>query len=136
MKKLLSILMLSILTFAFANATTSEDVKEKSKEAAASAVDYSKEQKEKIQAEMEESLETMKVKLAELKVQAQKKAGSAKDAAKSEIADLEKSQKQLSHRLDKFKKSSGKAWGHMKAGFSEAFEKLSEAYDKAKENYK
>lgn len=132
----MSILVLSTFAFTAVHATTTEEVKEKTKEAAASAVDYSKEQKEKVQAEMEESLAAMKVKIAELKVQAQKKAGSAKTAAKNEISDLEKSQKQLSTRLNKFKKSSGKAWDNMKIGFNDAFKKLSEAYDKAKENYK
>ncbi len=136
MKKFFTILILGTFAFSMANATTSEEVKEKTKEAAASAVDYSKEQKEKIQAEMEESLAAMKVKIAELKEQASKKAGSAKSATKNEIADLEKKQKQASIRLDKFKKSSGKAWENMKTGFNDAFKKLSEAYDKAKENYK
>lgn len=136
MKPIIKIFVLSIFASSIAFATTSEEVKEKTKDAAASALDFSKERKEIVQREMEESLATMKEKIAELKVVADRKVGAAKKSATQEVANLEKSQAALSARLNKFKKSSGKAWKNMKAGFNDAFRKLSEAYDKAKDDYK
>jgi hypothetical protein len=117
-------------------ATTAEDVKQKSKDAASAAANYTVEQKEMAQKEMEKSLTSLKKQIVELKAEASKKTDSANAQARQQIAQLEKKQKELSTKMEKLKKSSGKAWDDMKAGMSEAIKKLSDAYDKAKEDFK
>ncbi len=116
-------------------ATTSADVKQKSKEALETAADYSKEQKEQVQKNMEKSLNSLKEEIAELKVKAANKVGEAKETSDEQIEALQARQKELSKKLTEFKNSSGKAWTEMKNGMSAAIKKLSESYDKAKKEY-
>ena len=135
MKSLLvSILVLALSSFSFA--TTKEDVQQKTADAASAAVDYSKEQKEQFQKDMEGKLSDLKQEIAEMKEAASKKTGAAKTEMKEQIASLEKKQDGIKKDLSKMKKSSGKAWAEMKTGMSKAWDSLADSYKKAKAEFK
>ncbi|MGE5085601.1 MAG: hypothetical protein ACM3MG_04825, partial [Bacillota bacterium] len=77
MKSILVALMaLSLTPSAFA--TTKEEVKHKTSEAADAAVNYSKEQKEQFQKDMQANLDDLKKEIADLKKSASEKTGDAK----------------------------------------------------------
>lgn len=130
-----SSLILSLQVFAN-ESVTKEEVKQKTVEAASAAVQYTKEQKEAAQKEMEANLDALKKQIAELKASANKKSGDVKKDLKEQAAALELKQKNLRKELNQLKRSTGRAWDDMKTGMSEAIQKLSESYEKAKENFK
>lgn len=134
MKSLISFLIVLGLA-PFAGATGSDDVKRDAKKAASTAVDYTAEQKAKVQKDMEDSLQAMNKKIAELRVDADKKGDSLKAGAKEKIAELEKKQAELEAELAKMKASSGRAWNEMKKGMSAALKSLSDSYKKAKDQF-
>lgn len=134
MKNLISVLI--VLGFVpFAYATSSEDVKRDTKKAASTAADYTAEQKAKVQKDMEDSLDSMNKKIAELRVEADKKGDAVKAGTKEQIASLEKKQAELEVELSKMKASSGRAWSEMKKGMSAAMKNLSDSYKKAKDQF-
>lgn len=134
----MKILILSafILTCNLSFATTSEEVKIKTKEAASAAADYSVEQKEKFQKDMETKMADLKKEIAELNKKVSQKTGDAKTTMQAQIKALEVRQENLKKDLSKLKKSSGNAWTEMKVGVSKAWDSLSESYYKAKAEFK
>ncbi|UOF00763.1 sll1863 family stress response protein [Bdellovibrio reynosensis] len=124
------------LTFSFsALATTKEEVSEKTKAAAIAAADYSVEQKEQFQKDMEVKLQDLKSEIADLKKSASEKSGKVKAGMKEKIAALESKQDEMKKDLAKLKKSSGKAWTEMKSGMNAAWDSLSKSYAKAKSEF-
>lgn len=123
-------------TCGFAYATTSEEVSTKTKEAAAAAADYTKEQKDQFQKDMEAKLADIKKEIAELSEKAAKKTGETKNEMRAQVKALETRQEVLKKDLAKLKKSSGNAWVEMKTGVSKAWDNLTESYDKAKAEFK
>ncbi|WP_413585481.1 hypothetical protein [Bdellovibrio sp. HCB274] len=128
-------LFIVLASFQPAFATTTEEVKQKTSDAAASAMNYSKEQKDAFQKEMEANLAEMKNEINALKKAAAEKSGDAKKEMNGQINNLEKKQATMSKDLAQLKKSSGKAWGHMKDGMSKAWDSISDSYSKAKAEY-
>lgn len=124
------------LSWDLAFATTSEEVTTKTKEAASAAVEYSKEQKEQFQKDMEAKLSEIKKEIAELNEQVSAKTGEAKAEMKAQVKNLEIRQQVLKKDLTKLKKSTGNAWSEMRAGVSKAWDALAESYDKAKAEFK
>lgn len=132
-------LILSVITLSFALpafASKKEEVKQKTAEAASAVVDYSKEQKEQFQKEMEDNLAAINTEIVELKSHVSEASGDAKKELNEKIAALESKQAELSKNLAKLKKSSGKAWTEMKTGVSKAWDVLSDSYKKAKAEFK
>lgn len=123
-----------VLSFS-AFATTKEEVADKTKAAATAAADYSAEQKEQFQKDMEHNLQELKSEISELKKSASEKSGKVKAGMKEKIAALEAKQADMKNDLAKLKKSSGKAWSEMKSGMSKAWGSLSESYAKAKSEF-
>lgn len=128
-----SIFTLSISLSSFA--TSKEEVQQKAGAAADAAVEYSKEQKEQFQKDMEVKLDELKKETADLKKSASEKTGKAKEEMKEQIKSLEKKQDEMKKDLAKLKKSSGKAWTEMKSGMSKAWDSLTESYKKAKAEF-
>lgn len=132
-------LVVSLLTLTFTCqtlATSKEEVKEKTVEAAVAVADYSKEQKEQFQKEMEVKLEDLNVEIKALKAKVSETSGDAKKEMKEQISSLESKQAEMKKDLAKLKKSSGKAWSEMKSGVSKAWNVLSDSYQKAKAEFK
>jgi peptidoglycan hydrolase CwlO-like protein len=134
MKKIILAAVLSAFSVQ-AFATSGEDVKHDAKKAASTAGDYTVEQKEKVQKDMEDSLASMKKEIADLKAQADKKGTEVQKGTQEKIAMLEKKEIELEGRMAKFKASSGRAWDHMKNGMSSAMKELSKSYGKAKAQF-
>lgn len=132
----LTLLAAFVFTCGLAHATTSEEVKTKTKEAATAAADYTKEQKEQFQKDMEAKLADIKQEISELSAKAAKKTGETKSEMRAQVKALETRQEVLKKDLAKLKKSSGNAWVEMKAGVSKAWDSLAESYDKAKAEFK
>lgn len=130
----LPVIVLSFTVSAFAS--KKEEVKQKTAEAAAAVVDYSKEQKEQFQKEMEDNLAAINKEIAELKSHVSDVSGEAQKELNEKITALESKQSELSQRLAKLKKSSGKAWSEMKSGVTKAWDALSGSYKKAKAEFK
>lgn len=116
-------------------ATSAEDVKQDSKKALATAGEFTAEQKEKVQNEMQASLDSMKREISELRAEADRKGAEVKKGTQEKIAALEKKQNELEQKMTKFKASSGRAWDHMKKGLNSAMEELSKSYQKAKAQF-
>ncbi|MFS4458598.1 hypothetical protein [Bdellovibrio sp. HCB2-146] len=123
------------LSFNSAFATTATDVSNKTKEAASAAADYTVEQKEAFQKDMDAKLTTLKSEIALLKKQASEKTGEAKKSMNEKIAAMEQKQAEMKADLAKLKKSSGAAWSQMKSGMSKAWDSLSDSYTKAKAEF-
>jgi hypothetical protein len=117
-------------------AADSTEVKQKASETVDAATEYTKAQKEEIQKGMEKNLNAMADEIKELKKQAKKATGSAKDEMNTQITGMETKQGELKADLARLKKSSGKAWSELKSGMSAAMDKLSESYSKAKKEFK
>lgn len=132
-------LVLSILTLIFSNqslATTKEDIKQKATETVSTVADYSKEQKEEFQKDMEAKLSDLGAEISQLKSTVSETSGEAKKDLNEKIAALEAKQSEVKKDLAKLKKSSGKAWSEMKTGVSKAWDALSDSYKKAKAEFK
>ena len=130
---LVALIALSLTPSVFA--TTKEEVKQKTAEAADAAANYSKEQKEQFQKDMQTNLDDIKKEIADLKKVASEKTGDAKKEMNEQIATLEKKQDEMSKDLSKLKKSTGRAWDQMKTGMNKAWDSLSDSYKKAKAEY-
>jgi leucyl aminopeptidase (aminopeptidase T) len=131
----LSIFALTLLFSPVLFATTAKDVKTKTTEAAEAAADYSVEQKEAFQQNMQKEMDEMSAEIARMKSVASQKTGAAKADMKEKIEALEKKQAEFQKDFRKLKKSSGKAWSEMKSGMSAAWGKVSESYKKAKAEF-
>ncbi len=59
----------------------------------------------------------------------------AREKARSTMRSLRKQRIELAESFGSWKNSSANAWEHMKEGFSEAYQKLNDAWDKAKTEF-
>lgn len=110
-------------------------VKQKASETIDAAADYTKEQKEEIQKSLDKNLTALSKEIDALKKDAKNSSGKAKEEMNLQIANLESTRTELRKDLAKMKKSSGRAWAELKAGTSEAMDKLSESFSKAKKEF-
>ncbi len=122
----------AILFSVYSDATTKEDVGNKASEAAAAAVSYTQEQKEEFQKSMEQKLEELNTQISDLKEASAKKGTQARKETQKTIAALEAKKETMKKDLAQLKTRTGKAWGEMKSGMSQAWDSLKESYDKAK----
>ena len=135
MKKLI-LTMTALLIPAVLLAATAEEVKQKTNEAVSTASEYTKEQKDKFQADMRMKLDNMKKDISKMKHDASKKSAAAKQDLREEITKLEKKESDMKQSLAKLEKSSGKAWDEMKEGMSKSWDDLSNSYESAKQKFK
>jgi biopolymer transport protein ExbD len=118
---------------------TSQDVKNKAKEAIETAKTYTLQQKEEYQKQMEARLQELDREIRELQAGAQSKATALKEESKAQfdqaLEELRNKQQAAADKLDKLKSSSGKAWEDMKSGMDSAMGDLSKAFDKARSHF-
>ena len=130
------LISLTVLFSISAFATTSQEVKQKTSEAATAAADYTKEQKDQFEKDMKAKYAELQTEIASMKKQASEATGSAKKEMDAQIATLEKKQSDMKSDLRKLGKSSGAAWAEMKIGVSKAWDSLASSYQNAKTKFK
>ncbi len=126
------ILVIAILFSVHSFATTKEEVGNKASEAATAVASYTKEQKEEFQKGMEQKLEELNTKISDLKKASAEKGAQARKETQKTIAALEAKKETMKKDLAQLKTRTGKAWGEMRSGMSQAWDSLKESYDKAK----
>lgn len=130
------VVVLILITGNYSYSITANEVKIKAKEAVNSATEYTVEQKEFFQKEMDENLATLKLELKNLKAKAVLVQGEAQVSTNKKIKELEAKENELHAKMKNLKKSSGRAWIKMKEGMSSAWNKVKEAVSEAKAEMK
>lgn len=113
-------------------AVTKQEVGEKTKDAAQTAWQYTKDQKNQVQEDLEQRIRDLKSQISDLK---SRSSSAVRADWNKSIDSLEKQQRSLEGKLSRLKKSTGKAWADMRKGVDEAVSKLTEAYEDAKNNF-
>lgn len=108
-----------------------EDVKEKSGEALEGLAEYTEQQKEVFQQEIQDQIESFDKKINNLQENAANLQGEAKQELNEKIARLEAMKKNAGEKLESLKGKSGEAWAEMKEGISDSITELQQAYDDA-----
>ena len=127
-------IVIGFIYYSYSN--TKEAVQSKATEAAVAVSDYSNEQKEIFQKEMEGKLGDLEEEIVQLEKLNAQKSKNARNDIEQQLNLLENKRADLSHDLEKLKKSSGKAWIEMKGGVGKAWETLSVSFEKAKNEFK
>lgn len=112
-----------------------EMMQKKTTEAVDATTEYTIEQKEAFQKNMEEKLTIVKDEISELKKTIVTKSEATQKTMKSQIANLEEKEAKLQKDLSKLRNKTGKAWSHMKNGLSTAWDDFTTSYEKAKNEY-
>jgi uncharacterized protein YukE len=116
--------------------TTSEDVTQKTHEALETLKAYMVEKKSDAVAYGKTLLAKMDAEIEELQNKAAGATGDAKAAYQEAIEDLKQKRAEAAKKLDALGHASAESWDDAKAGFSEAYKALYEAYRKALANFK
>jgi predicted RNase H-like nuclease (RuvC/YqgF family) len=114
---------------------TSEDVKKETEEAYQTAVEYTAQQKEEIQAEMRRKLDDYKQKIEQLRSETETLSAEAKAEVKRRLEELRTKQQAAEQKLSQLKSSSGKAWNDIKQGLDRAVDDLEQAYKNARSQF-
>lgn len=114
---------------------TSEDVKKETEEAYQTAVEYTAQQKEEIQAEMRRKLDDYKQKIEQLRAETETLSAEAKAEVKRRLEELRTKQQAAEQKLSQLKSSSGKAWNDIKQGLDRAVDDLEQAYKNARSQF-
>ncbi len=91
--------------------------------------------KEQVEQNLEEELQALDRKMANLSERIQEAEGDAKARLNEEWAELEPQRKKARARLDELKQASGAAWEDLKAGAQSAFAELRKGVDQASEHF-
>lgn len=94
-----------------------------------------KETDKQLQKQLEENYAQLKTDILVLKNQAVNATGVVKRDLLTQIDNLEKDQKKLDKKIKKLKVATGKAWGEIQKGASEAYEELRTSFKKASAAY-
>lgn len=124
-----------LASFFVVSVASAESVGQKVGGAIDASVEYTKEKKEAVQKELEESLQDVEGKIGDLKKSAKEAKGELKKDLDSQIVSLEKDKEAVKQKLKDLKKSSGNAWTEMKDGASKALSTLKASWQKAKDKF-
>ena len=114
---------------------SSGDVKKETKEAYETAAEYTKQQKEEFQREMQAKLDEYRKIIYELRVETEEMSAQVKANMNRHIEDLEAKRKAAEEKLAQLKSSSGKAWAEIKKGLDQAVNDLDQAYENASSQF-
>ncbi|MDF2177157.1 hypothetical protein P2G88_02720 [Aliiglaciecola sp. CAU 1673] len=116
-----------------------EEVRKETEELMQAIKAYSAEQKEQAIAKTAEALEKLDERIDKLDKQLAEQWQDLDESTRQErqafLDKLKVQRAELADWLAKMKDSSSGAWGELKAGFADAYEKLAEAWEKAKEKF-
>ncbi|HCO26326.1 MAG: hypothetical protein CME31_00540 [Gimesia sp.] len=115
---------------------TGEDVKQKIGEAADTAKEFTKQKRDEYAKQLDQQLEGLDEKIAELETKGAKLKDDAKVEWNKKLEDLKSKRGKLSEKLKEFNASSSEAWEGLKKDLDIAWGNLKEAYDKTAEEVK
>ncbi len=110
---------------------TAKEAAQEVKEAASTAAQYVRQEKDEFVMSAEKSMDELKANLAELTNKAQAASGDTKAKLEQQIKTLEGKWDAAQVKLGEIKNASGEAWKEMQQGVSEAIADLKRAYDDA-----
>ncbi len=114
---------------------TGEDVRHQLRQAADTAVEYSKQKAGEIQQTLEKRLSQANDEIAELEKKLTELSGEAKVRAEEELEKLRGKRDELRKKVDNLGEASGKAWQELKAGVDSAWKDLKSAVDNASQQF-
>jgi hypothetical protein len=91
--------------------------------------------KKQVEQNLEDELQKLDRKMADLAERIQNAEGKAKDRLQEEWDELEPQRKKARERLDALKQASGAAWEDLKAGAQSAFAELRQGVNRASEHF-
>lgn len=115
---------------------TTEDVKKEVGEAFETAAEFTQQQKEEYQREVERRIMEIDSKLQDIETRADMLKEEARNELNKEIENLEKKKADAKQKLAQLKSATGTAWEDIKTGLDKAFEDMDEAYQKAISRFK
>lgn len=118
---------------------TSQDVKAETKEMIKTLQQYTIEQRDKAMKEAEQAMDTIDKRIDKLESRVDsnwdKMTQAAREEARANLKAMRQQRNELSEWYGSFKNSSADAWEEMKKGFSDAYQALSDSWEKAKSEY-
>ncbi|PWU21248.1 MAG: hypothetical protein C5B49_02955 [Bdellovibrio sp.] len=105
--------------------TTGTEVKQKTQDAANTAIEYTKEQRDAFIQTMDNHLNTARNQLKQLQE-------TATNVTTSQVNEIERQQKSFEAELKRLKGSSGQAWSKLQSGVSNAWEQLEKSFSDAR----
>lgn len=119
--------------------STVEGIKHESKELLQAMENYGEKQKTKAVAMVDENLERLDARIEYLERRLSEEWGELSQEARTEISDqlmaLRKERIAVAEWYGSLKQDTGEAWNELKAGFSESYEALSQAWEEAEESF-
>lgn len=121
------------------DAVTAQDVKKETKELIDTLQQYTVEQRDQAVKEAEQALKKLDGRIDELETRVDNNwdnmTHAARQKARANLKALRKQRNELAEWYGSFKNSSASAWDHMKKGFSDAYQALSDSWEKANSEY-
>jgi TolA-binding protein len=110
-------------------------VREEARELVAALSDYGREQREEVTARLEDTLDDVDARIAELERQMRQGMDDASDTAKREtqeaLDDLQARRRDLADRLQDLEQASAEAWDDVRSRTAEALERVAQALENA-----
>jgi DNA repair exonuclease SbcCD ATPase subunit len=140
---MIAVMMLFFVTTSQSKAgngtVTSKDVKSETKEMISTLQQYTIEQRDQAMKEAEQAMDTVDERIDALESSVDKNwdkmTQAAREEARANLKALRQQRNDLSEWYGSFKNSSADAWEQMKKGFSDAYQELSDSWEKAKSEY-
>lgn len=118
---------------------TAQDVKKETKELINTLKQYTAEQREQAVGETEKALKKLDVRIDELETRVDnnwdKMTQAARQKARDNLKALRQQRNELAEWYGSLKISSVDAWEQMKKGFTDAYQSMSDSWEKAKSEY-
>ena len=119
--------------------TTAQEVRQEVKEAVETIQSYSGDQRDEALKKVREALDDLDTRIENLETRMDNKweqmDQAAREKAESTLKSLRKKRNELAEWYGGMQHSSAKAWEHVKKGFLKSYEALSNAYEKAVEEF-
>jgi hypothetical protein len=107
---------------------SSQDVKKEAQEAAGTAAQYAKQERDEFVKNAQKELDALGARVDEFKKQAQEATGDAKTKLDQQLKNLQEEQQVAEKKLADLKAASGNAWEDMKAGVEAAINHLKQSF--------
>ena len=118
---------------------TSQDVKAETKEMIKTLQQYTIDQRDQAMKEAEQAMDAIDTRIDKLESRVDsnwdKMTQAAREEARANLKAMRQQRNELSEWYGSFKNSSADAWEEMKKGFSDAYQALSDSWEKAKSEY-
>jgi TolA-binding protein len=147
-KNTLILTMIAVMMFCFMpiaqaqsdkDTVTAQDVKKETKELISTLQQYTVDQRDQAVKEADQALKKLDGRIDELESRVDnnwdKMTQAARQKARENLKALRKQRNELAEWYGSFKNSSAGAWEQMKKGFSDAYQALSDSWEKAKKEY-